>query len=179
MRNFAAELESMKRFSKMAFASICLALCAASYNMWFGKSLCLIHMPIFVCGFICGKFFGLSTGILTAILCNFLFNPAHALTGAITMACELGVYGFTCGQLRQALPQKKNFLYSELIIAMLLGRVAWLVSLKFVLNFFGITKTFALVASLIFVNQIPGIILHIFTVPIIVLQIEKQIREKL
>ena len=62
-----------------------------------GSMLCPMHLPIIICGFLCGWKYGLIAGIVTPLLRSLTIGMPNIYPSAITMALELGCYGFVSG----------------------------------------------------------------------------------
>ena len=95
------------------------------------------------------------------------------LMTAIAMTFELAVYGLMTGLLYKLLPKKPVFIYVNLVIAMVLGRVAWGV-VRFALMGLGQSE-FSLAAFWAggFVTAVPGIVLQIVLIPVIILALRR------
>jgi len=90
-----------------------------------------MHIPVLLAGFLAGPVCGLTVGILAPLLSHLLTGmpPTYAVP---LMAAELPVYGLVAGLTYNRL---KLNIYLSLIIAMVLGRVMFGLSL-FVLGLF-------------------------------------------
>ena len=127
-----------------------------------GSMLLPMHIPVLICGFVLSCKYGLLVGVITPLLRHLIFGMPPLLT-AITMAFELGAYGFFSGMLYRKL--KKN-IYLSLILSMLVGRVVWGIASAAIygISEFGVS---AFIAGG-FVNAVPGIILQLILIPILV-----------
>jgi len=136
-----------------------------------GSMLLPMHIPVLLCGFIIGAPYGLLVGIITPLLRSMIFGMPPMLT-AITMAFELGTYGFISGYLYNKLPKSIVNIYVSLIGAMIIGRVVWgMVSmLIYGMGSFGFS---AFIAGG-FSNAIPGILLQLVLIPILVKLADKK-----
>ena len=132
-----------------------------------GSMLLPMHIPVLICGFVLSYKYGLLVGVLTPLLRHLIFGMPPLLT-AITMAFELGAYGFFSGMLYRKL--NKN-VYLSLILSMLLGRVVWGIAsmLIYGLGEFGMS---AFIAGG-FLNAMPGIILQLILIPIVINVLKK------
>ncbi len=142
-----------------------------------GNKLCPMHIPVLLCGFFCGPLYGLAVGLIAPLLRFFLFGMPQILPSGLAMSFELAAYGLTAGLLYRFLPKKKLSVYLSLIGAMLVGRVVWGAA-SFVI--YGLRKTgFSWSAFLAgaFVNALPGIILQLVLVPILVLTLERRVKQ--
>lgn len=161
----------------MILASLFLAL---AYTLPFltgqipkiGSMLCLMHLPILLCGFICGWYWGLAIGVIAPLLRSLTLGAPILYPMAVCMAIELAVYGAVAGIMYRLLPRKKPFIYCSLLTAMFAGRLAWGASMFLCLAIKGGRFTFGAFLSGAFVNALPGIILQIALVPLIVMLAE-------
>ena len=139
----------------------------------FGAMLCPMHLPVLLCGFICGWPYGLLIGIIAPILRSLTLGMPPLFPTAVCMAVELATYGAVAGIAYKLLPKKKVFIYLALIIAMLVGRAVWGVSMFALTSIKGGSFGLSAFVAGAFTNAIPGIILQIVLVPIIVMVYEK------
>ena len=135
--------------------------------------LCLMHIPVILCGFICGWPYGLIVGFTAPLLRSGLFGMPPLFPTALSMAFELATYGFASAIFYKIFPKKKGFIYLSLIIAMLIGRAVWGLSMFacFGLDYskFGINAFL----SGAFIKAIPGIILLIVLIPGLIMIYDK------
>ena len=143
-----------------------------------GSMLCPMHIPVLICGFICGWKYGLIVGAITPILRSVIFQMPPMYPTALSMAFELGTYGFVSGFLYNIFmnKDKNNILYTflTLIIAMLSGRIVWGVTKAILLCVGEKSFTFAAFITGGFLDAVPGIILQLVLVPIIVKIVNKK-----
>jgi len=141
-----------------------------------GNALCLIHIPILLCGFFCGPWYGLGVGLIAPILRSFAFGVPPLFPKGIAMSLELAAYGLICGLMYRSLPRKKWAIYVSLITAMLSGRVIWGLA-RYVLFKAGLggADVFGWAAFVAggFATAIPGIVLHLILIPIVVMIAQK------
>ena len=166
-------------------AAICLALCMVlpiftGQIPHFGMALAPMHIPVLLCGFITGPAYAMIVGLVAPLLRMMTFGMPEPFM-AITMCFELAVYGLVAGLLYNAFKKKIIFIYLSLILAMLLGRIAWglaawqlaktamFPTLPMGWEQFGWEEFFAAA----FVSAIPGIILHIVLIPLLVMALRK------
>jgi thiamine transporter ThiT len=135
-----------------------------------GSMLCPMHLPIIICGFLCGWKYGLLAGIVTPILRSLTIGMPNIYPTAITMALELGCYGFISGFIFSIFKKhnKINILtiYISLITALILGRVIWGLS-NYILTLIDHTFDFSFKLFLAgaFINAYPGIVLQLILIP--------------
>ena len=73
----------------------------------------------------CGWPYATAVGFIAPALRFALFGMPPLMPTGVAMMVELAVYGLSSSLLRRALPKQPKYLYVSLILAMLLGRVAW------------------------------------------------------
>ena len=138
-----------------------------------GSALSPLHIPVLICGFVCGWPYGLIVGFVTPLLRFVLFGMPPLFPTGVAMAFELAAYGFFTGMLYKLFPQKIIFIYVNLIISMLAGRVVWGVVRVLIAGLGASEFSWAMFMAGGFVNAVPGIILHIILVPLIIIALQK------
>ncbi len=136
-----------------------------------GQALCPMHIPVILCGFICGWECGLVVGFVSPLLR--LALGMMPLTTALPMAFELAAYGAIAGIMYRALPKKLPFMYIDLAVAMVAGRLVW-GTVKFFMagldvNAFGLSAFWAGAVM----GSIPGIIVQIVLIPAVVFALSR------
>ncbi len=166
-----------KNLRKLVYAALCLALCyvlpfATGNNRALGNMLCLMHIPVFLCGFLCGWEWALAVGLIAPLLRHFTIGAPPVPT-AYVMAFELAAYGLVVGLLFKVLPRKKWSIYVALIAAMLVGRLVSGLGNVIVYGLQG--NAYGLTAFLTshFVTPLPGIALQIVVIPLIVMALDR------
>ena len=167
-------MKKKKSIIKMVLAAFFLAL---AYVMPFltgqipeiGSMLCPMHIPVLLCGFICGWPWGLAVGLIAPLLRSLTLGMPPLFPTAVCMTFELATYGAVAGLMHKLLPRKKPYIYASLLIAMLVGRLVWGISLFACMGINGGSFTFAAFIAGAFTNAIPGIILQIVLIPILVM----------
>ncbi len=162
---------------KLVLAAMCLALCwvlplFTGNNYQLGNMLSLMHIPVILCGFICGGPIGAVVGFIAPITRHFIFN-APPLTTAIAMMFELSTYGLMAGLCYRWLPKKLPWLYVDLTLAILAGRIAGSCA-KFIIA--GVQNTalgFGEVATAMLVTTLPGTAIQLILIPILVIALRK------
>ncbi|MDO4564740.1 MAG: ECF transporter S component [Clostridia bacterium] len=159
---------------KLTAAGAALALCfvlpfLTLNNPQLGNMLCLMHIPVMLCGFICGWKYGFMVGLLAPILRSAILGAPPMMPTAVCMTFELGVYGLCTGLFSSLLPKKLIFDYITLIIAMLLGRVAWGVATALIVG--GLTFEAYLASA--FVAAVWGIVIQLVIVVPLVLAVRR------
>ena len=142
-----------------------------------GQQLCPMHLPVLLCGFICGPFWGLAVGAVVPLLRSLTLGMPPMFPGAFAMAFELAAYGLLAGIFRKIFPRKYPFLYVELILAMIGGRLVW-GFVKFAIAGFSATEfPFSAFIAGVVTGSIPGIILQIVIIPPLVLLADKLLKK--
>lgn len=140
-----------------------------------GSRISPMHFPVLICGFVCGWKYGLAVGFILPLLRSLTFGMPSIMPTAAAMAVELAVYGALSGGLYQWLPKKNSYIYVALIMAMLLGRVAWGIASVFLWGVNGGTFTLQKFITAGFINAVPAILLQILLIPCIVMALKNQI----
>ena len=138
-----------------------------------GQMLLPMHLPVLLCGFICGSPYGMAVGFVSPLIRYLFFHVPPIIPTGIPMAFELAVYGLVAGLLFKALPKKNIFIYIELIISMITGRIVWGIAMLSVMSMGGNAFGFKAFWAGAVVNALPGIILQIILVPLIVIAFKK------
>lgn len=138
-----------------------------------GSMLCPMHIPVILCGLICGWKYGLVVGLVAPIFRSLTLGMPPLFPVALAMSVELAVYGLVSGFLYQMFPKNIVNIYLSLIVSMLVGRIAWGITM-FLLMGFDVTK-FGLSAFWLgaFVNALPGILIQIVLIPIVMILYNK------
>ena len=142
-------------------------------NQKLGQILCLMHIPVLLCGFLCGWPWGLAVGFIAPLLRSVTFGMPPLFPTATAMAFELAAYGALAGILYAKLPQKPLYTYVALLLAMLGGRVVWGLVMFALTGISDTTFSFSVFVTDAFAKAIPGIVLHIVLIPAIVLALRK------
>ena len=134
-----------------------------------GQMLCPMHIPVLLCGFVCGWQWGMAVGFISPLLRSFTQPMPPLYPNAISMAFELAAYGLMTGILYRALPKKLPYIYVDLVISMIVGRIVW-GTVRFVMAGLDVNNTFGLAAfwSGAITTAIPGIIVQLALVPALV-----------
>lgn len=143
-----------------------------------GIMLCPMHIPVLICGFVCGWQWGLIVGFAAPILRSLSLGMPPMFPTAVSMAFELAAYGAATGILYKILPKKKWCIYCALISTMIIGRLVWGTA-RFIMSGLDVNK-FGLSAfwTGAVTSAIPGIILQIAFIPLIIMSIEKFIKNR-
>lgn len=163
---------------RLVFSGVCLALCMilpliTGQIPEIGSQLAPMHIPVLLCGFVCGWPSALLVGLIAPPLRFLLFGMPPLFPSGVGMMAELAVYGAASGLLYRRFPRNVRGLYLSLILAMLLGRLAW-GAVRYLLTAFG-TSAFTLHAFLAgaLLNAWPGILCQLLVIPPVVRALEK------
>lgn len=171
-------VKSSKNIQKLTASAVLLALCmllpfVTGQVPEIGNMLCPMHIPVLLCGFLCGWQYGLLIGFIAPLLRSFIFGAPLLFPQAFSMAFELAVYGFMSGFLNNLLPKKLVYIYLNLVISMLSGRLVWGI-VRFIIYGLGYSQfSVSLFVAGAFAEAIPGIILQLIIVPIIVITMKR------
>ncbi len=141
-----------------------------------GSMLCPMHIPVLLCGFFCGAPWGLLVGFLAPLLRSMVLGMPVMFPVAICMAFELGTYGFVAGFLHKRVPKKKIFVYISLLCSMVIGRVIWGIMMFACMGFDASIFGWAAFISGAVTTAIPGIVLQLLLIPILVITLEKVVK---
>lgn len=142
-------------------------------NQPLGQILCLMHLPILICGFICGPWYGLAAGLITPLLRTAIVGMPPLYPTALIMALELAAYGCFAGLLHRLLPKKLGYTYLALVAAMLGGRAVYGLAAWGLNTLAGNAFTLETFAAAAFITPWIGIIIQLVVVPPLVYAIQK------
>ncbi len=169
----------MKNTKKIAIASMLLAV---SFVLPFftgqipeiGNMLCPMHIPVILCGFVTGPAWGFVVGLISPVLRSVILGMPPLFPTAFSMAFELSAYGFISGFLFERLPRKNIYIYINLVISMILGRIIWGIVTFMLMGLDTETFGFSVFISSAVINAVPGIILQLIVIPITVIFVDKK-----
>lgn len=139
-----------------------------------GSALLPMHIPVILCGLICGWQYGLGVGFVLPLLRYAMFGMPILFPTGISMAFELGTYGFVVGFLYFHSRWKCVVaLYRCMIIAMLAGRVVWGIVQTILLSAGENHFTLKMFIAGAFLNAIPGIILQLILIPAVMIALNR------
>lgn len=167
-----------KNIKKFTFSGISLALCIllpflTGNDIALGNALCLMHIPVLLCGFSCDGACGASVGFIAPLFRSLILSRPPLFPTAFAMAFELCVYGFVVGLLYRRLPKKPLCIYISLICAMLSGRIVWGAVKYIIMGFGGDAFSLSIFANAVFVKSVLGIVLQIVLIPPLVLALKR------
>jgi len=141
-----------------------------------GSLISPMHIPAFLCGMTCGPFWGAVVGAVSPLLRSVLFSmPPMAI--APMMAVELAAYGLVSGILVRVLPKGNLWLYVNLAVSMVLGRILYAVVKIAVM---GLSESAPFVILLeTFTGTWVGMIVHFIVVPPLVMLVRRLMKQKL
>ena len=140
-----------------------------------GSMLCPMHIPVLLCGFVCGWQYGAIVGFIAPLLRSVCFGMPPIFPTATCMAFELAAYGLIAGLAYKLLPKKKFYLYPELLVSMIIGRLVWGLAMFVCLTATSAKFTFQAFLSGAVLNAIPGIALQILIIPPLVAVINEKV----
>lgn len=162
-----------KNIRKLTYSAMALALC---YVLPFvtgsipavGNMLSPMHLPVMILGFLCGWPYGVAVGFIAPILRSLTLSMPPIMPTALSMAFELAVYGAVCGILYKVFPKKLGWLYLELAIAMLCGRIVGGCATWILMGIQGKGYSLAAFFTAFFVNAWPAILIQFILIPPII-----------
>ena len=171
-------MKNKVQLRKMILAALFLAL---AYIMPFltgqipqiGSMLCLMHIPILLCGFFCGWPWGLVVGLIAPLFRSLTMGMPPMFPTAVCMAFELAAYGAVSGLMHKILPKKKPYVYCSLITAMIVGRMVWGGAMLICMGVQGNGFTGSAFLAGAVLNAIPGIAVQIVLIPILVMLLDR------
>lgn len=163
---------------RLLYSAVCLALALllpllTGQVQQIGNMLCLMHIPVLLCGFLCGWQWGLAVGLIAPLLRFAIFGMPPIYPIGAAMSVELAAYGALAGLLYHLLPRKKPCIYAALIAAMLGGRLAWGAARYAFAGLSGSEFPLSAFIAGAVTNALPGIALHIVLIPLLVMALEK------
>lgn len=156
----------------MLLAAALLLPFLTGQNRMLGNMLCLMHLPVLLCGILCGPLFGFAVGLVAAPL-RFLIFGMPFMPLCLFMSVELAVYGALSGLLRRAFPEKLPYLLLNLVLSMLGGRLAYGIAWWAVGTVGSSPFTMSAFLTTSFVKALPGIALQLIFIPILVTALER------
>ena len=132
-----------------------------------------MHIPVLLSGFLLGPIYASAIGALAPVISHLLTNmPASARLPF--MIVELMFYGLASGLFYHIfkLKDKKLGAVISLVLAMLVGRLAYALALVIAAEFFGVEGGF-MAAVTATVTGVYGIVLQFITIPPIVFACKK------
>ena len=138
-----------------------------------GSMLCLMHIPILLCGFFCGWPWGLVVGLIAPLFRSLTMGMPPMFPTAVCMAFELAAYGAVSGLMHKILPKKKPYVYCSLITAMIVGRMVWGGAMLICMGVQGNGFTGSAFLAGAVLNAIPGIAVQIVLIPILVMLLDR------
>lgn len=131
-----------------------------------------MHIPVMLCGIVCGTPYGIIIGLISPLLKS-VITGLPVITSAVSMAFELATYGGMCGMLYKVFPKKIGFIYPNLIISMIIGRIVngsinYLIATASDNDF--VLKSFITLTT---INAMPGIVIQLALIPLVILALRK------
>lgn len=157
-------------YSAVALAAAMLLPFLTGGDMKLGNMMCLMHIPILLCGFICGPIWGCAVGFSAPLLRFLAFGKPQLMPTGVSMAAELFGYALIAGLLYRIFPKKMPYIYLTLVLAMIGGRLLWALAQCLLLSG---GFTFKLFWFNGFANALPGIALQLALIPQTVFALQK------
>lgn len=160
--------------NQMVFAAVCIALGMVLPYLTgqvpaIGSMLLPMHIPVLLGGFICGGPLGLLIGFILPLLRSLILTMPPLYPVAVAMAFELAAYGLMTGILFSVLPKRPVYVYANLIVSMLVGRIIWGAARLILFWISGGAFTWQLFKTGAFINAWPGIAIQLIIIPPIVI----------
>ena len=162
------------------FFSLCIVLPFLTGQIpSIGSMLLPMHLPVLLCSYICGWEYGAVVGFFAPIIRSLIFSMPPLFPDAVSMAFELGTYGFVSGFLYNVFMNKNKtnilFIFLTLIIAMLSGRIVWGI-IRYLLALIDGSYPFniSIFLSGAFITAWPGIVLQLILVPTLIITLEPE-----
>ena len=135
-----------------------------------GNALSPMHIPAFLAGALLGPFMGGAVAAACPILRSLIFGAPQLFPRAVSMSIELLGYAVSFGILLKIFPKRVGYTYAALVISMIVGRIFGGAS-KLMLIALGAMDGYSLslFISGYFIESLPGAVLHIITVPPVLL----------
>lgn len=137
-----------------------------------------MHIPVLLCGFLCGVRYGALCGAAAPLMCSLLFGMPPFFPMAVSMTVELCAYGAASGVVRTLIAYKPHkfklvLLYASLIGVMVVGRIAYGITMLIITAVQGEAYTFGIFISASVLSAIPGIILQLILIPLVLAFLSK------
>ena len=164
---------------KMVLTSLFIALSVVLpqiFHMFeLGNVISPMHFTVLICGLLLGGYYGFACGVITPFLANLIFTRPPLFPVGLSMAIELGIYGFVSGILFTKLKLFKNDktnLFFSLLVAMIIGRAAATLVNAILFTYGASKNNFGAYLNILFIVGLPGIILQILIIPPIVMVVQ-------
>lgn len=138
-----------------------------------GQRLLPMHLPVLLGGFFLPRQVAGVVGLILPPLRSVLFGMPPFFPTAAAMAFELAAYGYLTAWLYRHLPRKTPFLFVNLVLAMLGGRLVWGMVSFLLYGLSGTPFTWEVFVSAAFWTALPGIIFQIIVIPALVLAVRE------
>lgn len=132
-----------------------------------GNMLCPMHLPVLLCGFVLGGPWGLAVGLTAPLFRSVLLGAPALFPIAVSMAFELGTYGFVSGFVYRRVRHTLPMTYLALVSAMVAGRLIWGLVRFSLAGLTGSDFSFAVFLSGALFTALPGILAQLILIPLI------------
>jgi len=172
-----SDADQHTRLLKMIYASLCLSIAlvlpfVTGQIPRIGQMLCPMHIPAFLCGFLCGWPWGMAVGFIAPLMRSVLFGMPAMFPEGVAMAFELAAYGAVTGVVYRLLRQRIWAIFVALPVAMVAGRIVWGAARLILAGLSNSLFSWEMFLSGAVLRAIPGMILHLFLVPGLVLAMD-------
>lgn len=164
-------MSKLSVLKKALICAVCIALCAVLPMAFHaipnaGSIFSPMHIPALLCGLVCGPWFGLLCGLAGPFVSS-MVTGMPPMAYLPPMMVELAVYGLVAGLMMQFVRTKASLVdvVISMVVAMLAGRIV--AGVAKALIFAAGDFTMAMWISSYFVTMIPGIIMHLVSVPVL------------
>lgn len=166
------------RLKKLTYSAMFLAIALLLPQIFhqfgdLGRVLLPMHLPVLLCGFACGWPWGLAVGLVSPIISSTMFGMPPLFPVGVAMTFELAAYGALTGLLLKFLPKKIPYIYVNLILSMIAGR---LVSCAVQFLIAGLRNTefsFSAFWNSTIAVALPGIVIQILLIPPLVIALRR------
>ena len=166
------------RLKKLTYSAMFLAIALLLPQVFhqfgdLGRVLLPMHLPVLLCGFVCGWPWGLAVGLVSPIISSALFGMPPLFPVGVAMIFELAAYGALTGPLIKFLPKKIPYIYINLILSMIAGRLVSGAALFIIAGLGNTEFSFSAFWSGTIVVAIPGIVIQILLIPPLVVALRR------
>jgi len=162
---------------KLVGSALCMAFCIIlpffTAGTTLGSVLLPMHFPVFICAYLFGIWYGMAVGFISPLLRSVMLGMPVMFPSAIAMSIELCTYALIVGIFDKVFPKKRIFVYLSLIIAMVIGRLAWGGTMSIFAGFTNVEFGFQIFIVATLLKAFPGMILQIVLIPLLVIRIRQ------
>lgn len=141
-----------------------------------GKQLLPMHLPVLLGGFFVGTPLATAIGFILPLFRSFLFGTPPLFPTAVAMAFELATYGYLVSRFNRLFPYKTIYIYFNLILSMIGGRLVWGMVSFILYGVSGTNFTWEVFIASAFWTPLIGIIIQLVIIPALVVTIRESRR---